>query len=83
MLAAKVFAPNVSRNQSHQPGGRMNSQPYWTRQVVASMGAQEMCGFICMPSGSRTCRPSWCFSESTFSTLKMICQARPSAFEVR
>ena len=46
MLAANVFAPNVSRNQPHQPGGKMKSQPYWTRQVVASMGVQAMCGFI-------------------------------------
>src|SRR5216110_2479845 len=57
MLAANGFAPNVSRNQPHQPGGKMKSQPYWTRQVVASMGVQEMCGFICKPSGKKACRP--------------------------
>jgi hypothetical protein len=32
----------------------MKSQPYWTRQVVASMGVQEMCGFICKPSGKKS-----------------------------
>ena len=41
MLAANGFAPTVSRNQPHQPGGKMKSQPYWTRQVVASMGVQD------------------------------------------
>src|SRR5579863_10005414 len=29
-LAAMVFAPTVSRNQPHQPGGKIKSQPYWT-----------------------------------------------------
>jgi hypothetical protein len=38
ILAANCFAPNVSRSQPHQPGGKMKAQPYWTRQVVASIG---------------------------------------------
>jgi hypothetical protein len=59
MLAANAFAPNRSSTQPHQPGGKMNSQPYWTRQLVASMAAQEMWGFICKPNGKRACRPIW------------------------
>ena len=83
MLAANVFAPNVSRNQPRQPGGKMKSQPYWTRQVVASMGVQEMRGFICKPREKKAYRPSWCLSGLTSSTLKMKCKVRPKAFPVK
>lgn len=83
MLAANGFAPTVSRSLPHQPGGKMKSQPYWTRQVVASMGVQEVCGFICKPSGKKACRPSWYLSGLTSSTLKMKCQVRPKAFPRR
>ena len=83
MLAANGFAPNVSRNQPHQPGGKMKSQPYWTRQVVASMGVQEMCGFICKPSGKKACRPSWCLAGLTSSTLKVKCKVLTKTFPAK
>jgi hypothetical protein len=31
----------------------MKSQPYWTRQLVASIGEQAMCGFSCSPNGKK------------------------------
>ncbi len=80
MLAAMVLLPNFSRNRPHQPGGKMKSQPYWTRQVVASMGQQEICGTSCRPNGKYTCKPIWCFSRLSSSTLNVKCQVRPKAF---
>jgi hypothetical protein len=68
-LAAIAFAPNVSRNQPHQPGGKMKSQPYWTRLVVASMGVQAMCAFSCSPNGKKACRSSWCLSRRRWLAL--------------
>lgn len=78
-LAAIVFAPNVSRNQPHQPDGKMNSQPYATRQPVASMESQVMWGFCCRPNGKKTCRSGSCFSGLTASTLKVKRKVRPRA----
>src|SRR5437879_5021159 len=75
-LAAIVFAPNISRNQPHQPEGKMKSQPHWTRQLVASMGEQAMCAFSCGPNGKKACKLSWCLSGLTSSTLTMKCKVQ-------
>src|SRR6266516_2487232 len=83
LLAAIVFAPNVSRNQPHQPGGKMAVSTYWTRQVVASMGVQEMCAFPCSPNSKKPCRPSWYLSGLTSSTLKLKCKVRPKTFPAK
>ena len=39
-----------------------------------------MCGFSCSPNGKKACKPSWCLSGLTSSTLKMKCKVRPKAF---
>ena len=53
-----LFQPKCWRNQPHQPGGKRKSEPYWTRQAVASIGEHAMCAFSCRANGKKQSRPS-------------------------